>query len=176
MNVENMRRLYGYNRWANDQILTAAGNLTPEQFTAPDDTPFGSVRNELVHILDVQRGWRLDWELALYGKATEAADLDVRAYPDYESVRALWRDVEARTEAFVESVTADQLAGVVTVEFDWGTVSAPLWEMMVHVVNHGTQHRSEVAMKLTNFGHSPGMVDLLFYSAMHVAPDESHAV
>jgi uncharacterized damage-inducible protein DinB len=39
----------------------------------------------------------------------------------------------------------------------------PLWQMMLHVANHGTQHRSEAAAMLTSFGHSPGNLDLLFH-------------
>jgi len=34
---------------------------------------------------------------------------------------------------------------------------------MVHQVNHGTQHRSEVAMILTRCGYSPGWLDFLYY-------------
>ena len=39
----------------------------------------------------------------------------------------------------------------------------PLWQMLIHQVNHATQHRSEAAMLLTQMGHSPGDLDLLVY-------------
>ena len=39
----------------------------------------------------------------------------------------------------------------------------PLWQQVVHQVNHATQHRGEVAAALTELGHSPGDLDLLIY-------------
>ena len=41
----------------------------------------------------------------------------------------------------------------------------PLWQPMLHVVNHGTQHRSEAAVLLTEAGASPGDLDLIDYLA-----------
>ena len=35
--------------------------------------------------------------------------------------------------------------------------------MLPHLVNHGTQHRSEAALLLTQAGRSPGEIDLIFY-------------
>lgn len=38
----------------------------------------------------------------------------------------------------------------------------PLWFILAHGVIHGTLHRSEMARYLTECGHSPGDLDLLF--------------
>jgi uncharacterized damage-inducible protein DinB len=44
---------------------------------------------------------------------------------------------------------------------DGGKNTRALWEMMLHVINHGTQYRSAVAMMLTKLGHSPGDMEIL---------------
>jgi hypothetical protein len=38
-----------------------------------------------------------------------------------------------------------------------------LWHIMIHVMNHGTQHRSEAAAILTSFNQSPGDLDFTMY-------------
>src|ERR1035438_724170 len=39
----------------------------------------------------------------------------------------------------------------------------PLWKTMTHLTNHMTQHRSEIAMKLTEWRHSPGELGMNYY-------------
>ena len=56
------------------------------------------------------------------------------------------------------------LARVVSyVNFQGETWAYPLWQQLLHQVNHATQHRSEAALLLTRLGYSPGWLDLLVY-------------
>ena len=40
----------------------------------------------------------------------------------------------------------------------------PVWQMLVHVVNHGTYHRGQITTMLTAEGRSPGELDLINYA------------
>ena len=61
-------------------------------------------------------------------------------------------------------LTDDALAAPLAYTTTRGTpMQDTLWQVLVHVLNHGTQHRAEVAVALTAFGRSPGDVDLIVY-------------
>ena len=61
-------------------------------------------------------------------------------------------------------MTEPRLAAVVEyTNFHGERWAYPLWQQMTHQVNHATQHRSEAALMLTQAGHSPGGLDLLYF-------------
>jgi uncharacterized damage-inducible protein DinB len=94
-------------------------------------------------------------------------------FPDLSAVERRWAEIEADTQAFVATLSESQLGGVVEYLNTEGERWAyPLWQQMLHQVNHGTQHRSEVAMVLTRFGHSPGWLDLLYFVDVEGSADE----
>src|ERR671936_693700 len=81
-----------------------------------------------------------------------------------DSIRARWDGIERDTHAFVATLTDADLARVVEYTNMQGERWAyPLWQQMLHQVNHATQHRSEAAMMLTRFGCSPGWLDVLYF-------------
>lgn len=154
-----IRTLYEYNRWANARILDTAAHLSPEQFLAARGASFDSVRDTLVHTMAAEWLYLERWN----GRSPTAM-LDARAFPDLVSIRARWEGIERETQAFAAGLTEARLAATVEYTNTQGERWAyPLWQQMIHQVNHATQHRSEAAVMLTQFGCSPGWLDLLYF-------------
>ena len=88
--------------------------------------------------------------------------MDPQQYPDLPSLRAAWQAAHADSESFLSTLSETDLAREYSSTMpNGGQFSMLLWKMMLHVANHGTQHRSEVAAMLTAAGRSPGILDLL---------------
>jgi uncharacterized damage-inducible protein DinB len=165
MITEIIRSIYQYNGWANTRILDTAVVLSPEQLQAPRGASFESIHKTLVHIMSAQRMWLTRWK----GTSLRAV-LDVRQFPDLAAIRTAWQKVEWDTREFVANLKESDFAHVVQYTNAEGqTWGYPLWQQMFHQVNHATQHRSEVAFILTEFGHSPGALDLLYFVDVQAA-------
>ena len=164
MLAEALRALYGYNEWATERLLEAAERLTPEQLHEPGVAGHGSIRDTLLHLITVQRGWLSWWDGSMSVAEAYGLKLDPAGFPDVAALRAEWQDLGRQTQAFIGSLTDADATRIYESSLpDGSSFRMPLWEMMLHVANHGTQHRSEVAAMLTAFDHSPGPLDLLLY-------------
>ncbi len=71
---------------------------------------------------------------------------------------------ESKLRGFLSGVTEASLAeDFVFRRRSDEELRTPLWVLLTHVVNHGTQHRSEAAEALTMVGRSPGSLDFTTY-------------
>ena len=159
MNKNDIQLLYSYNTWANARILRAASSITTEQFLATASFPHGGLRGTLTHALFAEWLWRKRWEGESPTEWIHPED-----FADFNSLRIRWNAEEKKLMEFVGQVSEASLQAT----FDYKTTKGEprqniLWQCMAHVVNHGTQHRSEAAAMLTDFGCSPGDLDLIVY-------------
>jgi uncharacterized damage-inducible protein DinB len=159
MNKQDILILYKYNQWANAKILNVAAKVSPEQYLAPGSFPHGGLRGTLVHALFAEWIWRNRWEGMSPTHRFKPED-----FPTFESLYARWLDEEKQLMDFAEGLTNESLNNT----FSYTNTSGKpftkiLWQAMAHLVNHGTQHRTEAAAILTDFGHSPGDIDLIYY-------------
>ena len=159
MIAEVIRSLYRYNDWANRRILDTSARLTPAQLLEGGGASFDSIRDTLVHTMGAQWVYLERWQ----GRSPRAF-FDAATFPDLGAIRARWDAIERDTGAFVAALTDADLARVVEYTNMQGERWAyPLWQQMIHQVNHATQHRSEAAVMLTKLGCSPGWLDLLYF-------------
>ena len=159
MNKQDIHLLYKYNQWTTDKILNAASNVTQEQFLAPASFPHGGLRGTLVHTLFTEWIWRNRWE-----GISPNYRLNPEDFPTFEALHTRWIDEESRLMSFVKKLTNKKL----NESFSYTSTSGVphekvLWQAMAHLINHGTQHKTEAAALLTDLGHSPGDIDLIYF-------------
>ena len=160
MNLEMIRSLFDYHYWARDRVLTAAGLITPEQFTQPSGHSFDTLQGTFAHLMHSERLWLGRWQ----GQPDQPA-LNPADFPMLDAVIMYWMALEMRMRDFIQQV--DDEAGLANIihytNLQGVTFHYPLWQMMVQAVLHGVHHRSEAATMLTEFGHAPEPLDIIYY-------------
>jgi uncharacterized damage-inducible protein DinB len=85
-------------------------------------------------------------------------------FPTFQSLRTRWAEEERQLMDFAKDVTDERLSSTFNYTNTAGkSLTKVLWQAMAHLVNHGTQHRSEAAAILTDLGRSPGDIDLIYF-------------
>lgn len=154
-----MHQLYDFNAWANRRVLSASEKLTNEEFTQSMGSSFPSVRDTLAHIY----GAECVWLERFHGRSPSALP-DVKQFHDLQSLREAWLEHEAQLLAFVQQLTQADLEREMEYKtFKFGVYRNPLWQSMLHVVNHGTYHRGQVTTLLRQLGAQPILTDFMHF-------------
>jgi uncharacterized damage-inducible protein DinB len=158
MDTAYVRSLYDYNYWARDRVISAANGLSQNEYVRPNGFTYGSLRGILLHAMWAEAVW-----LARWSGEPRVESFSEQQYATFASLVERWQQEEAKMRSFLAVLTDERLGSEVTYRStrsgQWHT--DPLWQLMVHVVNHATQHRAEAAEALTMAGRSPGDLDLL---------------
>ena len=148
MTPAEIQFLFAYDRWGSRRLLNAATGLDPAIWARPEAIGERGVGGILVHALGAHGRWRNGWE----GR-------EDRPRPELEPLLSP-ADLRQRWESEWDALDG-YLAGLTEAVLNAPWDGVPLWQTMAHVVNHGTQHRSEAAAILTGAGRSPGDLDLI---------------
>ena len=166
MKKEEIAGLVEFNAWANRRVLGAVGALTPEQFIKELGSSFSSVKDTLMHMFGVE--WV--WLERLHGRAPSAIP-DVEEFAEMAKLTARYEEHENEFLNYVRDISQGELDEVMeykTLSFGPGRNSR--WQMIQHVVNHGTYHRGQVVAMLRQLGAKGVGTDLIsFYRERNAA-------
>jgi uncharacterized damage-inducible protein DinB len=155
MSVAMIRELWDYHHWANRRLLdvTAAlgeaadGRSMGAQFSMP------SLREIFVHVYGADRFWLRQWKGEPAGPPGPTYGLDI---PTVAELRRVWDELIAEQRDFIQAVTESDLSRTFVAKGTDGLLSPrPFGMMLLHVPNHATHHRSEIATMLTMASGSP---------------------
>ena len=145
-----------YTAWATRKLLDCATGLTTEQLNHDFSTADRSVLGTLAHTFAADRIWLA----RLSGGPIQGfiSDRD-------RSITVLqneWPQLHERWKQWVRGIT-DTSAAMTYKDLKGNQWTQPLWQLILHVVNHGTHHRGQVSGFLRALGQSPPPTDLVYY-------------
>ena len=162
----DVRRLFDYGSWANRRLVRAAATLATDDFKRELSGSHGGVRGTLTHIMGAEWIW-----LERFKGVSPTHALDEGEFQNVLQLRERWKAIEAHRDAWFESVRERDLVEILRYRtLDGKPYGAPLWQLVQHLVNHGSYHRGAVSHMLRHFGGKPPATDLLFWDREQGAP------
>jgi len=158
MQADEIRWLFAYDRWATRRVLAVLDDLDENAWQRTDAVGERGAGSILVHHLGASQRWRIGFQSQ---GADEGPSPERDPLPTIDELRQRWDAEWAAVDEWLPTLSD----GFVAYVFD----GVPVWQMLVHVVNHGTQHRAEAAAGLTAEGRSPGELDLINYAEEQAA-------
>lgn len=158
--LETVRLLFRYNYWAWARVWACVAELTDEQFTREHNMPWESVRGQVVHVM----GGEYVWIERMRGGTPENL-FYVKDYPTRESIRKRWDEIEATAFAFLDALTEDELVGDFTYSNTKGeTFTNNRRNILLHVINHSTDHRAQILAMMHMMGARTVEQDLIHFA------------
>jgi uncharacterized damage-inducible protein DinB len=159
MDLTDVKTLLDYNYWARDIMLEAVSPLTPEQLKQPIESSFKSVHATIVHIYGAECIWFARW------RGEPATMPQPERFATLAAIRTEWTDIEGRIRVFVDELGDAGMNRIFNyVSLAGQPASSPFWQMLQHVVNHGSYHRGQVTTMLRQLGAKPPkQMDLIAY-------------
>jgi uncharacterized damage-inducible protein DinB len=147
---------FRHNAMMNGRLTEACRQLSPEQLGATATGTYGSIGATLVHIANSQVGYAAG--LLGIERSERPERLPEDPFPGFEALAERFALGDAQLEEAATQAGQDRKVQV-TGDDPPGTwwMSASLF--LLQAVNHGTEHRSQVATILTQLGVEPPEMD-----------------
>jgi len=141
MELELVKTLVHYHVDMSRRVWDSIEQITGEQFLADDIYSRGSIRNLMIHLTSTDRRW-----LAGLKNLPDIGHLNFDDYQTKAAAREIFESVLNDLAAYVNTLSAEELSQ------NANDVPNPRWAILMHLTNHGTDHRATVLQRLHEFG------------------------
>ncbi|MEZ4660419.1 MAG: DinB family protein [Caldilineaceae bacterium] len=165
MNAAAFRHLYNYHLAENRKIWDICVNqLSAAQFMQKVNYSHGSVRDQIVHLINADDIWFSELRGVDPTEPPLSVDVDDRAY-----IHTYWDQVQKNMRAYLAALRDDMLFETPIEEPDEDR-DLIVWQVLLHVANHATDHRAQILRSLNDLGVKTASQDYIFYVYDHPMP------
>jgi uncharacterized damage-inducible protein DinB len=137
--------MFEYNAWATRTLLDACVDLSDEALDAVVPGVSGPVRRLLLHVVGAQQTFALRTK----GRHHEGELTPWSAWPGFQELQRI--SEESSTELIEIARTLDPEA-LVDLPYQGKVYRYPARFFLVHAMEHGTEHRTEIKVALNHLG------------------------
>jgi len=177
MDANDVRTLYAYNRWANQRMFATLEKLSDAQLTATRESSFPSLWESAFHIVGAEWIWLKRWKGVSPRASVAHPDLSpavwdgltpggppAKELAQLSALRYFAETIERERQNFLTTLTEAALQSDFQYSgMDGVSYSAPLVEVMQHLVNHGSYHRGQITTLLRQAGGQAVPFDMIYF-------------
>ena len=153
--MDSLKTLMRYKAWANELVFARAAQLPEAELTAPRKIVFGSMLRTLNHVYAMDEVWRAHLEGRTHGYTTRNPE----ACPPLAELCDAQKAIDGWFVQYADSLSRED--EIVEFQFIGGGPGAMTRrDILLHVANHGTYHRGNVAAMMYQAGVAPPTTDL----------------
>jgi uncharacterized damage-inducible protein DinB len=150
----HLREMCEYLRWSDQQSLLSARTVRDDDYYKELGISVGSVHKLLVHCMAAEWLWLCRFRGESPTKVEDHAD-----YPTRMNLEQRWPLVHAALIDFVGRMTPQQMGNPVTYHDTKGNAhTLPLRDMILHLIDHGSYHRGQLATMIKKAGGTPANI------------------
>ncbi len=147
-----------YHAWATQKTLDSVQPLTEEQRRRDMRSSHGGIWGTLEHTFQADAIWLKRFQGVPTAKLGDVSAADLPA------LRTQWADTQGQLLSWAGGLSDADWGGVIDYRFTSGAEArSPIFENVLHVVNHGTYHRGQVVAMLRQLGAEPIATDFVHY-------------
>jgi uncharacterized damage-inducible protein DinB len=162
VNADAFRHFYEYHFTENRKIWDSyVTPLSDEQFTQAVGYSHGSVRNQIVHLVSADDTWFSGLRGLEIPEPLNPANFD-----DRKIIRAHWDNVEQNMRDYLAKLRDEMLFEKPFA--DGEDKDLILWQVLLHVGNHGSDHRAQLLRLLNDLAVKTTSQDYIFYVFDHL--------
>ncbi|MEM6281886.1 MAG: DinB family protein [Chloroflexota bacterium] len=165
MNAAAIRVLFDYNAWANAQVWSLMQTISDEKFTREVDYSQGSLRNHLVHMASVDARW-----FARVCGTRLPDKLQPETFKSREDVSRLWSVIYSDIDLVLQNLQDARVMQVIEYEARGEKRASEAWKILLHVINHSTDHRAQILYLLHKLGVKTVEQDFVYYLRDELPP------